>query len=128
MAGTRTKERRRKEGTLNLTATQKFVRASAFKLRRLASMVKGKNFEEAVAILRFSGSSNAQKLNMVLISAGANAEYNGNHPKSSLFVKNIEIGRGPIIKWFRPRARGRVFPIRKPMSHIYVEFGVVENG
>ena len=128
MAGERLKEKRRKLGIKNLTATQKFVRGSSFKLRRLAAVVRGKKYEEAVAILNFSGSSNAQKLNKVLVSAGANAEYNGNHPKGSLFVKNIEIGRGPIIKRYRPRARGRAFPIRKPMSHIYVELGVMDNG
>jgi large subunit ribosomal protein L22 len=128
MAGTRLKQKRMRKGIKNLTATQKFVRSSTFKLRRMASLVKGRKFEEAVAILDFSNSSTAQKLNKVLISAGANAEYNGNHPKSSLIVKNIEIGRGPIIKRYRPRARGRAFPIRKPLSHIYVELGVVENG
>jgi len=117
-----------KQSVKNMTATQKFVRGSSFKLRRLASTVRGKKFEEAVAILKFSVSPTAQKLNKVLVSAGANAEYNGNHPKGSLFVKNIQIDRGPIIKRFRPRARGRAFPIRKPMSHIYVELGVMDNG
>ena len=102
-------------------AQAKFIRGSHYKLRRYADIVRGKGANEAVSILQMHHGTNVKEVLKVVQSAIANAENNHDFDASELFVKEIFIDQGPVMKRFRPRARGRATPIRKHLSHITVK-------
>jgi len=102
-------------------AQAKFIRGSQYKLRRYADLVRGKDASEAVAILQMHHGTNVKEVLKVVQTAIANAENNHDFDAGELFVKEIYIDEGPIMKRFRPRARGRATPIKKRLSHITVK-------
>jgi large subunit ribosomal protein L22 len=109
---------------VRVSATAKYIRRSTRKTRLVTSAIVGRPVEEAAAILRFMPQGAARDVARVLRSAAANAENNHDLPPDELFVAAATADEGPTIKRWRPRAQGRAFPIRKPMTHITV---VVEN-
>jgi large subunit ribosomal protein L22 len=101
-------------------AKLKYVRVSAQKTRLVADMVRGKQVQEALNILRFSPQKAAPVLSKLLNSAVANAEQSGVSDVDQLYLKTITVDQGPALKRFMPRAQGRATSIRKPTSHILV--------
>lgn len=102
-------------------ALLKFTRLSPTKARLLARQVQGMNAEEAIASLEFTPNKAAKTLSKVIASAVANGGYEA----EEVMVKSCRVDAGPVIKRWRPRARGRATKIRKPTSHVFVE--VAEN-
>jgi large subunit ribosomal protein L22 len=102
-------------------AQAKFVRGSQFKLRRYANLVRGKSALEAVDILLMSQGASSASVRKVVQSAIANAENNNDFDAANMFVKEIFIDEGPVMRRWRPRARGRATPIKKKLSHITVK-------
>ncbi len=92
-------------------------RGSPKKAKLVADMIRGKSFEEASNMLAFSTKRAAVNIHKALKAAAADAEQLGADP-SSVFVSEITIDRGPHIKRFRPKDRGRAHPILKRTSHI----------
>jgi large subunit ribosomal protein L22 len=87
----------------------------------LADEVRGKGINEALSYLRFSPRKRtATLLHKLLKSAAANANQKGTIDVDTLYVKQILVGGGPILKRFRPRAKGSAFRINKRTSHISV--------
>ena len=115
-----------KTETANPTAkaTAKFVRVTPMKARRVIDLIRGKNVDEALDILRFAPQSASEPVYKVLASAIANAENNLDLDRRSLVVSTAFADEGPTMKRFQPRAQGRAFRIRKRTSHITV---VVES-
>lgn len=108
-----------KEGTyMEAKAIAKYVRISPRKVQIVADLVRGKNVNEALAILKFTPKRGAEELERVLKSAIANAENNFDLDRESLYISEAFANQGPTIKRFRPRAQGRAFMIRKRTSHI----------
>mgnify|MGYP000032327965 FL=1 len=101
-------------------ATAKGVTISAKKLKWLANMVRGKNVEEALTILKYAPTPAAQEVAKVVKSAAANAENNLFLEPDALRVVAIYANKGPSLKRFRPAARGRAGKINKRSSHITV--------
>ncbi|MCZ8158107.1 MAG: 50S ribosomal protein L22 [Leptospira sp.] len=102
-------------------AVAKHVRISARKARLVADEIRGYDYKEAIDILRFTNKAASSMIINLLNSAVANAiQMNEQLDPSSLFVKKIYIDDGPIMKRYRPRARGRASRIRKRLSHITV--------
>ncbi len=95
------------------------LRVAPRKMKILADMIRGRKVEEAMALLSFTPKSGAKILQKLLMSAVFNAE-NQNHEGADLFVKTVFVDYGPIMKWRRPRARGRAFRINKHTSHVTV--------
>lgn len=93
---------------------------SAFKVRRITDLIRGRTLEEALFILIFLPYKASYPILKVLKSASKNAQHNLGLSKTSLFVSRIWVQEGPTLKRFQPRAQGRGFPIRKPLSHIVV--------
>jgi large subunit ribosomal protein L22 len=96
------------------------------KVRSVIDLVRGKQVEEAVAILRYLPNSGAVHILKVLNSAVANAEHNlGLHVEAlsvtQCFVDGGPAGHGRIR--VQPRSRGQRYLIRKRMSHITVVVG-----
>jgi len=114
MPGLKTNER---EGT---RAVLRHTRISAYKVREVLDLVRGKPVHEAEDILRFSDRDAAITVGKVLHSAVANAENNDELDPEELYVSACFADEGTTIKRWRPRARGRATRIRKRTSHITV--------
>lgn len=103
------------------TAIGKYMRVSPRKARPVADLVRGKNVEEAMNILKFSPKKASKIIASVIKSAIANAEENKNYRDiSKLKVSEIKIDNGPFLKRYIPRAYGRATPIKRRTSHITV--------
>ncbi|BDA79116.1 MULTISPECIES: 50S ribosomal protein L22 [Leptospira] len=109
-------------------AVAKHVRISARKARLVADEIRGYDYKEAIDILRFTNKAASPMIINLLNSAVANAiQMNEGLDPASLFVKKIYIDDGPIMKRYRPRARGRASRIRKRLSHITVVVAETEK-
>ena len=105
---------------MRVSATAKYLRGSTRNARLVTEAIKGKPVEEASALLRFMPQKAAKDVARVLKSATAKAENNLSLSADELYVADATANEGPTIKRWRPRAQGRAFPIRKPMTHITV--------
>ena len=97
-----------------------FARLSPRKTRLVVDMVRGKDIQIALNILKFTPQPSARLVAKLISSAVANAEQRGVSDIDRLFVKSISVDGGPVLKRFLPRAMGRASKIRKPTSHITV--------
>lgn len=104
-----------------IKAEQKFIRISPRKLRLVADAIKSTvSPQRALVYLEYMDKKAAGPLSKVIKQALANATNNLKLPADGLFVKEIQIGQGPIYKRGRPRSRGLSHPIAKRTSHITV--------
>ena len=101
-------------------ATLKFARISSRKVKIVADLIRGKDVDEALAILKFTPRGAAEIIAKVVKSAKANAENNHEMDADKLYVASIVANQGPTMKRFMPRAMGRATMIRKRTSHIEV--------
>ena len=106
-------------------AMQRTVRQSARKMRLVVDLVRGKDVNEAFAILKFSKKHAAKQVSKVLLSAVANARVASDNQgerldEDQLFVKTATVDGGPALKRFMPAAMGRATPIRKRTSHVTI--------
>lgn len=101
-------------------AVARYLRVSPFKARQVADLVRGKNVDEAVGILRYTNKKSAPLIGKVLKSAIANAEHNNDMDSDELYVSEIYVDEGPTLKRMRPRAYGRADVRRHRTSHITV--------
>ena len=102
---------------LTATATVKFARISSRKIAIVANLIRGKNVDEALAILQFTPKAGAEVLLKLLNSAIANAENNNNMTHNKLYVAEIYSNQGPTLKRIRPAAKGSAVRIRKRTSN-----------
>ena len=109
--------------TMETNAILKGVRLSDQKGRLVADLIRGKPVDQALNILAFSPKKGAGIIRKVLESAIANAEHNDGADIDSLKVKTIYVEKGPVLKRFTARAKGRGNRIVKPTCHIYVTVG-----
>ena len=101
-------------------AMLKYARISSRKVKIVADLIRGKNVEEAWAILKFAPKASSEILEKLLKSAIANAENNHFMNRSNLYVAEIYANQGPTLKRIRPAAKGSAVRIRKRTSHITI--------
>jgi len=101
-------------------AQAKYVRTSARKARLVCDHIRGKDVEEARAILAFTPRAAAEAWSKLLESAVANAEHNHELVGDELRILAVHADEGPTLKRFRPRAMGRATRIRKRTSHLTI--------
>jgi len=104
-------------------ATLKYIRMSPRKIRRVAALIKGRGYVDAKGILTFTPKAASQILLAAMKSAAANAisqEGSAKIKVENLYVKDIRIDGGPILKRIRPMAMGRAYRIRKRSSHVNI--------
>jgi large subunit ribosomal protein L22 len=101
-------------------AVLRYIRISPQKARLVADLVRGLKIENALNTLRFMPKKGARILRKVLESAVANAGQNEAIDVDTLFIKEIQIDGGPMLKRIRPRAMGRASRILKRTSHITI--------
>lgn len=112
-----------KSETQGSRAVLKYARLSPTKARLVAKQIQGLNAEVALAMLEFTPNKAAKAIYKTVASAIANGGYDA----SNVEVTSCRIDRGPVLRRFMPRARGRATPIRKPMSHIFVEVSEIDR-
>ena len=93
------------------------------KVRLVGAAVKGKPLQEAIAMLRFMPHRASTVILKAVKSAAANAENNLDMEPSDLYVIRVVADPGRTLRRFRPRARGRVGPVRKESTHVTVVVG-----
>jgi large subunit ribosomal protein L22 len=108
---------------MNVQAKLIGVRLSAQKGRLVADLIRGKKVDQALDILAFNPKKGATIIKKVLESAIANAEHNEGADIDTLKVSTIYVEKGPVLKRFTARAKGRGNQIIKPTCHIYVTVG-----
>ena len=96
------------------------VGVSAFKMRRVLDLVRGRRVDAALDILRAMPSPAAIAVSKTVRSAAANAENNEQMDPDNLRIVQIVADQGPRIRRYRPKARGRVGAFDRPSCHITV--------
>ena len=112
---------------MEIKATTKHIRMSPKKIRLLANLVRGLNVKKALEQLAFSPKAAALPVTKLIKSAIANAEHNFELNKDNLFVKEIRIDEGGMLKRWMPKAHGRATPLRKRISHINLVLGELKD-
>ncbi len=100
-------------------AKHRFARISARKVRLMADLIRGRDVQDALNVLKFSPNRAAGMVAKVLTSAIANANEQ-EADVDLLFVEQARVDEGPTTKRFRPKDRGRAYSIFKRTSHITV--------
>jgi len=101
-------------------AVAKYIRISPSKVRIVLNLIRGKKYDEAVAIVKNVPNFATESIIKVLESAGANAENNLGLSKSELIVAEAYADGGPSLKRYTPGSHGRAKPILKRTSHITI--------
>lgn len=101
-------------------AIARYIRISPFKVRQVLDVIRGKDYLEAVAVLKHTNKSSSDVLIKLLNSAAANAENNLGLNVNDLYIAECFADQGPTLKRIRPRAKGRAYRILKRTSHITV--------
>jgi large subunit ribosomal protein L22 len=108
------------KNNLIVKAVNKNVRSSPRKLALVLNFIKGKKADMALRDLEFTRKRIAKDVSKTVKSAIANAENNYQYDIDNLFVKEAFVGKSLVMKRFRPRAKGRASPIKKPFSRITI--------
>ncbi len=106
--------------TFQVRAVTRYVRISPQKVRRILGQLKGKQVDEALALLEFMPQKAARIVSKTIKSAVANAVENYGLSKEDLYIASVFADQGPTRRWRRFAARGRFRPIRRRYSHITV--------
>ncbi|MFB7843131.1 50S ribosomal protein L22 [Microbacterium sp. 22303] len=112
-------------------ARVKHIRVTPQKARRVVALIKGKQAQEALAILKFAQQSASEPIYKLVHSAIANAQVKADRDgefldEQDLYIKNAFVDEGTTLKRFQPRAQGRAFQIKKRTSHITVVLATPE--
>ena len=103
-----------------IRALNKNIRSSPRKLSLVLNHIKGKKAEVALRDLEFTRKRVALDVSKTVKSAISNAENNFQYDIDNLFVKEAFVGKSLVMKRFRPRAKGRASPIKKPFSRVTI--------
>jgi large subunit ribosomal protein L22 len=101
----------------------RYQRMSPRKARIVANMIRGKDIDEAMAILRLQERKAARIMRKLLVSAIANAHTNNSLEVDNLVVKEVLVDGGPIQKRWLPRAMGRANRMNRRTTHVTIVVG-----
>ena len=101
-------------------AVNRNVRSSPRKINILLKNIRGKKADIAIRDLSFARQRIAFEIKKTLQSAIANAENNNQYDIDNLYIKEAYVGKSIVLKRFRPRAKGRASPIKKPYSNLTI--------
>lgn len=96
------------------------------KMRLVADLVRGEEVNKALAILKFNPKEASRRLEKLLLSALTNwlaKNEEGDIEKAALFVKEIRVDGGSMLKRLRPAPQGRAHRIRKRSNHVTLVLG-----
>ena len=101
-------------------AVNKNVRSSPRKINILLKNIRGKKVDIAIRDLSFARQRIAFDIKKTIQSAIANAENNYQYDIDNLLIKEAYVGKSIVLKRFRPRAKGRASPIKKPYTNLTI--------
>jgi large subunit ribosomal protein L22 len=101
------------------TAKHRFARIAPRKARLVMDLIRGRDVDDALALLKFSKRRAAVLIDKVVRSAVANATEQ-EADANELYVEKCWVDPGPIIKRFQPKDRGKAYSIQKKTSHLVV--------
>jgi large subunit ribosomal protein L22 len=109
----------------DVRAIQRTTRQSPYKMRLVIDQIRGKDVNQALALLQFSKKHAAREIAKVLHSAVANAEHKARTTNEAvdvdtLYVKHAVVNEGPKLKRFTPAAMGRATQVLKRTSHVEI--------
>ena len=112
-------------------ARVRHIRVTPQKARRVVALIKGKQAQEALAILKFAPQAASEPIYKLVAAGIANARVKADSTNeylddADLYVKNAYVDEGTTLKRFQPRAQGRAFQIKKRTSHITVVLATPE--
>ena len=112
-------------------ARVRHIRVTPQKARRVVALIKGKQAQKALAILKFAPQAASEPVYKLVESAIANARVKADKDgefldEQDLYVRNAYVDEGTTLKRFRPRAQGRAFQIKKRTSHITIQLATPE--
>ena len=131
--GVRKKEaaNRRKEANKSIAfAKLNNCPTSPRKMRLVADMIRGAKVERALQLLKFSNKEASRKVEKLVLSAIANWEAKNEEAsleEADLFIKEIKVDSGAMLKRLRPAPQGRAHRIRKRSNHVTVVLGANDN-
>lgn len=105
---------------MEVKATAKTVRIAPRKVRLVLDLIRGKDAQQALAILKFTPNHAAEAVAKVVKSAMANASHNHSMDENKLYIKACYANEGITMKRYMPRAKGSAAQILKRTSHITV--------
>jgi large subunit ribosomal protein L22 len=100
-------------------AKHRFARISPRKARLVMDLIRGRDVDDALNLLRFSKQRASGMIEKVIKSAVANATEQ-EADTDALYVAKAWVDPGPVIKRFQPKDRGKAYPINKRTSHFVV--------
>ena len=101
-------------------AHAKYIRISSRKVKIVIDLIRGKQVDDALAILMYTPKSAAPVVEKLLNSAIANAENNLEMSRENLYVAEVYANQGPTLKRYWARSHGRADLIKKHTSHITI--------
>ena len=101
-------------------SVNKNVRSSTKKIAVILRGIVGKKVEHALRDLTFANQRICKEIKKTIHSAISNAENNFQYDIDNLFIKEAYCGKSIVMKRFRPRAKGRASPIKKPYSNVTI--------
>lgn len=110
-----------------VTAQLKYLRIAPRKVRLVADTLRGLPVEEAEARLMISARRPKASLLKLLRSGVANAKNNHKLNPEMLYIKEIRVDQGPMMKRWTPRSRGSIAAIQKKMSHVTLVLDVLQK-
>lgn len=112
---------------MEIIAKSKYIHSSPRKVRLVANLIKGMETSRAETELAYLPKHASLPLLKLLRSALANAKHNFSLDEKGLYIQDIVVGAGPVLKRTRARAFGRSATIRKRMSHISIKLGTKKS-
>jgi large subunit ribosomal protein L22 len=112
---------------MRYTAKHRYADMGPRKIRPFANLIRGRNVDDALQLLRFYPNRGAKLLMAVVQSAYGNADHLENPDPDDLIVAECRVDGAPMFKRIQPRARGTAFPIKRRMSHIIVTLADPED-
>ena len=101
-------------------AKHRFARISPRKARLVMNLIRGRDVDDAISMLKFSKQRSSDMISKVIRSAVANASEAATPTRNTLYVAQAWVDPGPVIKRFQPKDRGKAYPINKRTSHLVV--------
>jgi large subunit ribosomal protein L22 len=116
-------ERVKEENKTKYIAKLNNCPSSPRKMRLVADIIRGKEVDKALAILKYTKKEAAEKLEKLLLSAISNWQAKNEGVRiedSSLYVKEVFVDGGRMLKRLRPAPQGRAYRVRKRSNHVTI--------
>lgn len=110
---------------IEVKAVEKYLRMSPRKVRPVLDLVRGKQVDQAIGILRLTPKGSSEAISKAINSAAANAENNFGLTRDDLYITTAVADKAPSRRWRRVGSRSRIKPIEHRYTHITV--GVSEK-